>query len=166
MSQLDDAIQSLQSTSKRIVEIVSNLPTETVRWKFSAEKWSIQEILVHVEELIPYWSQEICRVVADPTVQWGRSHSDDARLAAVAKASERETTEVLAGIEAAAQRAVNALGALDDEDLKIESPSRNPRFGTKPMGFVLEDLLVEHVHNHLGQIQRNIEQFAKANARL
>jgi uncharacterized damage-inducible protein DinB len=160
VSQLHDAIRCIQETSKSMVDLVRDLPKETVVWKPSPEIWSILEILCHVEEAVPYWAYEIQRVAADPGAEWGRGHQNEARLAAVALSTKRKTAEVLAGIEEGTKRAVEALGMLQNEDLKIESPSRNPRFGTRPMAFVLDHLLVAHIGNHLAQIQRNINQFA------
>jgi uncharacterized damage-inducible protein DinB len=160
---LKESIQSIQRTSNSIVETVSRLPDETIRWKPAPEVWSIQEILSHVEEAVPYWADEIRRVVASPGTEWGRGHQNEARLAAVAASSRRSATEVLAGIQKGVQEAIAVLGKLRDEDLSIESPSRNPRFGTKPMSFVLDHLLVAHLRGHLGQIERNIDQFVAAN---
>lgn len=162
MSSLQESIESIQKSASGIVETVGNLPEQVIRWKPAPEVWSILEILCHVEEAVPYWADEIQRVAANPGIEWGRGHQNEARLAAVAASSQRKTKDLLAGIQKSAQKAVVLLAKLRDEDLRIESPSRNPRFGTKPMSFVLDHLLVAHLRGHLGQIQRNIEQFEAA----
>jgi hypothetical protein len=54
------------------------------------------------------------------------------------------------------------LSSLSEDDLNIESPSRNPRFGTKPMSFIVDHLLVEHLDTHLKQIRRNVQQYKEA----
>ncbi|WP_318503144.1 hypothetical protein [Bacillus sp. T3] len=51
------------------------------------------------------------------------------------------------------------LTKLDEDFLKVEAPSRNPRFGMKPISFIVDHLLVEHVIKHYGQIQRNLVKF-------
>ena len=51
---------------------------------------------------------------------------------------------------------------MSDSALDIEAPSRNPRWGVKPASFVLENLLLKHLSNHCGQIQRNIDQLVVA----
>jgi hypothetical protein len=52
------------------------------------------------------------------------------------------------------------LSSLTEEQLAIESPSRNPRFGTKPLSFIVDHLLVEHAAKHCGQIKRNLSKIA------
>lgn len=164
MSVLKASIQSIQDSVDGIVGAVGKAPDETVQWKPTPEAWSILEVLCHVEEAVPYWAEEIQRVVANPGIEWGRGHQNEERLAAVAASPQRRAGDVVAGIQKGAARAVSILSGLREEDLSIESPSRNPRFGTKPMSFVLDHLLVTHLRNHLGQIRRNLEQFHAASA--
>jgi uncharacterized damage-inducible protein DinB len=162
VSVLKTSIESIQDSVNSIVETVDTLPDEMVRWKPRPEVWSILEVLCHVEEAVPYWADEIHRVVAQPGVEWGRGHQNEARLAAVASAPRHNAKDIVAGIQRGTARAVAILNGLRDEDLLIESPSHNPRFGTKPMSFVLDHLLVAHLRGHLGQIRRSLEQFAAA----
>jgi uncharacterized damage-inducible protein DinB len=164
VSQLRESIESIQKSSDDIVEIVRKLSGETIQWKPSLNAWSILEILCHVEEAVPYWADEIHRVVENPGAEWGRGHQNEARLAAVAASTQREARDVLAGIEKGTQRAVTVLRTLRNEDLAIESPSRNPRLGAKPMSFALDHLLVAHLRDHLRQIERNIGQFVAASS--
>jgi hypothetical protein len=37
--------------------------------------------------------------------------------------------------------------------------SRNPRWGVKPAGFIVDHLIVQHLEKHLGQIRRNVAQY-------
>jgi uncharacterized damage-inducible protein DinB len=164
VSELRESIKAIRETSNSIVEVASKLPDEAIRWKPSEEKWSILEILCHLEEAVPYWATEIQRVVANPGIEWGRGHGDEVRLKAVALANERTVGDVLTGVQKGAQTAVKILETLRDADLEIESPSRNPRFGVKPMSFVLDHLLVVHLSNHLGQMQRNLSQLQARSA--
>ena len=48
---------------------------------------------------------------------------------------------------------------MSDADLDVESASRNPRLGVKPAQFIVDDLLVQHVEKHLGQVRRNVSQY-------
>ncbi len=162
MGRLKTSIESIQDSVKSLIETVSPLPDQTMQRRPAPEVWSILEILCHVEEAVPYWANEIQRVAASPGVEWGRGHQNEARLAAVAASSQRTAKDVVEGIQKSTARAVAILGGLRDEDLAIESPSRNPRFGTKPMSFILDHLLVAHLRGHLAQIHRNLEQLAAA----
>lgn len=69
---------------------------------------------------------------------------------------------VLAAIRQSKEQVQAVLGPLTAEKLAQEAPSRNPRFGTKPLSFVIEHLLVEHAAKHVEQIARNIEQYKQA----
>ncbi|MFC6604505.1 hypothetical protein ACFQDF_27915 [Ectobacillus funiculus] len=64
-------------------------------------------------------------------------------------------------MEALKSQVEQTLNKLDEEKLVLEAPSRNPRFGTKPISFIVDHLLVEHVSKHLGQIERNLSKINK-----
>lgn len=164
MGVVQQAIASVEESTKGIMETVDKLPEETIQWRPAPGVWSIHEILCHVDEAIPYWAEEIERVVTKPGVEWGRNHANEARLAAVAASSQRKTADVLASVQKGSQRTVALLKKWKDEDMNIESPSRNPRFATKPMSFVLDHLIVTHLRNHFGQIKRNLDQLSAANS--
>jgi hypothetical protein len=157
---LQQAIGSIQKSSKEIVETPRGLSDEVLRWKPEENVWSIMEILCHVEEVAPYWTAELEAVVSHPGIEWGRGVQDPVRLAAVTRAPERSLGDVLNGIEQATKETVDLLARLKDEDLDIESPSRNPRFGVKPMSFIVDHMMVEHLEKHLRQMQRNVAQFS------
>ncbi|WP_134698610.1 DinB family protein [Ammoniphilus sp. YIM 78166] len=159
MSQIQKNIQSINRLIDDILVAVESLTEEQVRWKPSAEAWSVQEVLCHVEEAIPYWLGEIQRVVEAPGMEWGRGLQHEGRLEAVAKADQRLVSDVAEGIRKTKEEVERVLGGLTDEALAIEAPSRNPRFGTKALSFVVDHLLVEHLETHLRQINRNVGQF-------
>lgn len=159
---MQEAIRSIQESIDGIVQTVKGLKEEQITFKPSEEAWSVQEVLVHVEEVIPYWLNEIERLRQSPGTEWGRGLQDEARLAAVAAAGQRSTSDVLAKLEGMKALVADRLSQLTEEELKREAPSRNPRFGTKPMQFIVDHLLVEHVAKHLGQIQRNLKQFEES----
>jgi hypothetical protein len=120
------------------------------------------EILGHLEEAMPYWAAEIQRVVANPGTEWGRNHQNESRLAAVAATPQRSIGDLIAGVAKAANAVTAVLRKLNERDLQIESPSRNPRWGVKPMSFVLDHLIVSHLRGHRDQIKRTLDQFAAA----
>jgi hypothetical protein len=157
---LEESIRSIQELAREVTQTVTELPEDALRWKPAVDIWSITEILGHMEEAVPYWAGEIQRVLANPGTQWGRNHHDEARLAAVSATSQRSTRNVIAGFGQAANIVVSSLRTLRETDLQIESPSRNARWGVKPMSFVLENLIVSHLRGHRDQIMRNLNQFS------
>jgi uncharacterized damage-inducible protein DinB len=161
---IDESIQSIQELATEITQTAVELPEDSLRWKPAADAWSIAEILGHVQEATPYWAGEIQRVVANPGTEWGRNHQNESRLAAVAATPQRSIRDLIAGVAEAANAVVAVLRKLNDQDLQIESPSRNPRWGVKPMSFVLDHLIVSHFRGHRDQIKRTLDQFAAAHA--
>jgi fumarylpyruvate hydrolase len=119
------------------------------------------DILCHVQEFVPYWTTQAIRVVEHSNELWGRDHSDRDRLAAVTNTSLRRLPDVQQAIQRAATESSSALARLSDADLNIEAASRNPRWGTKPAQFIVDDLIIGHVEKHARQIKRNVSQFRR-----
>ncbi|MED1951808.1 DinB family protein [Brevibacillus centrosporus] len=159
---MEEAIRSINESIDQIVGIAEGLPEELIRWKPQSDTWSIAEILCHVEEATPYWLQEIQALVASPGTEWGRGLQHAGRLEAVASAGKRSTAEVRQAIQHSKKNVRDILSSLSEVDLRSESPSRNPRFGTKPLAFIVEHLLLDHLDAHLRQIKRNMQQFEAA----
>ncbi|BAB05720.1 DinB family protein [Halalkalibacterium halodurans] len=161
MSQAHHYQSQLRSEITQLVQIVQPLSEEDIYWKPSHEEWSVMEILCHVEEMLFYWADEFVRVVEARGAEWGRGLQDEARLKAVSRAKERELTDVIDGILKAGHHAETQLASLSDEDLALQAPHRNPKFGVKPMSFLVEHFIIEHVQGHIRQIERTLEKRAQ-----
>ena len=155
------AAARLQRISEEILTDVQRLPAELIHWVPGENVWTVMDILCHVREFVPFWTGETLRIVRRPEEPWGRDHTDTARLAAVTNTSAQELGNVIDDIRRLVDQSVGALKDLSDRDLAVEATSRNPRWGLKPAVFVVDHLLVEHVEKHLGQIRRNVTQFAE-----
>ena len=136
---------------------------EVIQWKPSNEKWSILQVLSHMEEANRFWLQELKRTIANPEIKWGRGFDHKERLAAVADTTNVRTKEVIQKISAFKTVIRQSLIALNDSDLTIEATHKNPKFGTKPLSFLLDHFMVEHLDAHIAQIQRNIEEYNALN---
>jgi uncharacterized damage-inducible protein DinB len=158
MTAIQPAIESVQQSLNQMIETTNSLSEETIRWKPSDEEWSIMEILCHVLEAIPYWIGEINQLKANPGTEWGRNHLQQARLDAVAAADQRTVEEIIKNLTSLKDQIEVELGSLDSDTLAAEAPSRNPNFGTKPISFIVNHLIVEHARKHVGQIQRNLSK--------
>lgn len=152
-------VNEMEETAKQIAAVAGKLPDALVSWKPAEDKWSVLEVLCHIEEATSYWLIEIKRLLESPGAEWGRGLQDPGRLAGVARAATRTREEALAGLLQNVEAAKALLLPLTEEQLSREAPSRNPRFGTKPLRFIVEHLLAEHLNTHLNQINRNIVQY-------
>jgi uncharacterized damage-inducible protein DinB len=160
---VNQSIQYLIQSIDEIIETVKELSDDVIRWNPSEGEWSIIQILTHVVEATPYWLGEIEQILIDRHVEWGRGLQDEGRLAAVSSSRVENTLlqEVLKELEAVSPQIEQTLSKLNSENITWEATSRNPRFGTKPISFIVDHLLLEHISKHLGQIKRNLSKFNK-----
>ena len=156
---VQESILSIQQTADQIIQVCEGISQEVLLWKPAEDKWSIMEVLCHLEEAIPYWLVELQETIKSSQMPWGRGLQHEGRLTAVAVAHERSVSEVLRNLIDSKRQVQDVLGAISEEQLRIEAESRNPRFGRKPMSFIVEHLLKEHLVTHLNQIMRNIKAF-------
>ena len=156
------AADRLTKTAGEILADVQQLPSELIHWVPAEGVWTVMDNLCHIREFVPFWTGEALRIVRRPAEHWGRDHTDTARLAAVTHTAASRLDDVLDDIRAAVRRSAETLRTLSDEQLAVEAASKNPRWGVKPASFVVDELLVNHVAKHQGQIRRNVAQFNDA----
>ncbi|WIY59550.1 DinB family protein [Bacillus arachidis] len=157
---INDSIETVKQSLDQILLKAKRLSEEVIRWNPTEEEWSIMQIFCHLVEAVPYWLDEIELLLETPGKEWGRGLQQEDRLEAVNKDKVDSTSvsDVLKQLEELKYRVEQTLGKLDEEKLSLEAPSRNPRFGTKPISFIVDHLLVEHTSKHFGQIERNLSK--------
>lgn len=157
-----NAIMSVNKSINRIIETVKGLSEEKIRWNPTEEEWSIMQIIAHIVEAVPFWLSEIDHLIKSPGKEWGRNHLHEGRLQAVydEKVNATSVAEMLQALEDVKQQVKAGLGNLTTVQLAAEAPSRNPNFGIKPISFIIDHLIVEHVNKHEGQIQRNVSKIS------
>ncbi|MFJ8243740.1 DinB family protein [Peribacillus asahii] len=160
MTVTQNAVTSVNESIDRIIETVKGLSEETIRWNPTEEEWSIMQIVAHIVEALPYWVEEIEQLVQSPGQEWGRNHLHEGRLQAVSSETVDaiSVAELLQALEEVKQKVESGIGNLTAEQLAAEAPSRNPNFGTKPLSFIIDHLIDQHVNKHEGQIQRNLSK--------
>lgn len=155
-------IESITTSLDNILKAVDGLSEEVIRWNPSEEEWSILQILSHVAEATPYWLNELERILEKPGSEWGRGLQDPARLAAVENPEKLNVDQVIKDVAALKELVEKELGKVTDDRLSEENPHRNfAKFGNKPVSFLIEHFLVEHIEGHHGQIQRNLSKLDK-----
>lgn len=162
MGSIQAASAAIRSTAEEILREVDSMPRECIYWKPAPDVWSVMDNLCHIAEFVPYWTDQIVQVVHHPDREWGRTHSDPDRLAAVADTSSRDLETVKEQIRSAVCRSAKTIEQFTPAQLEAQAPARNPRWGIKPASFILDHLLVTHLQNHLSQIRRNLAQHEQA----
>lgn len=159
MSRVDNYIKTINQEIDNIVDTVTNLPEEKIRWKPDNDVWSIKEILAHVEEANNYWMSELKKTINAPDRKWGRGLQHEGRLSGVKRADQLDTDEIIKKVEDTKKTVEEAFSSIKEADLKIEAEHVNPKFGIKPLTFLVDHFMVEHLQGHQKQIERNIGQY-------
>lgn len=154
------AIKETKIAIEEMISIVSKLSEETIRWKPSAEEWSIMQVVAHVVEAIPFWLGEINQIRQHPDEVWGRDHTHQGRLEAVqeSRVDQLPVEELLQALAQLPEQTEQVLSKLTDEQLELIAPCRNPNFDGKPLKFIIDKLVVGHIKGHTGQIERNLSK--------
>lgn len=159
-SQNEARVQAVEKSIQEMIDIVKDLSEDTIRWNPTEEEWSIMQITSHVAEAIPFWIEEIKKINADSSVNWGRGLQHEGRLHAVSEDYLKTKTvdEVLAELEQVPAQVKELVLTLTDEQLATVAPANNPNFEGKPVQFIVDNLIVKHVEGHVGQIKRNLSK--------
>ena len=156
-------ITSVNESIDRILETVKGLSEETIRWNPTADEWSIMQIMAHIVEALPYRVDEIVQLVETPGKQWGRNHLHEPRLQAVKPETVDAISveDIVKELQQVKKTVQAGIENLTSEQLAAEATSVNPNFGTKPLSFIIDHLMDQHVNKHEGQIQRNLSKLSK-----
>jgi len=159
MSKIDKYVQSIQNTLDSILTEVNGLSEKNIRWEPSNDEWSILQILNHVKEATSYWLSEMETVLSDPGSQWGRGLKDKARLEAVSNPEALDVNKVIESISNLKNEVRERLSQVSESRLTEENPHRNfEKFGNKPVSFIIEHFIDEHIEKHHSQIKRNLSK--------
>ncbi len=121
-------------------------------YKAPAEnEWSIMQNLAHIVEIMPYWANEIEKLVAHPGQNFGRTQQHEGRLKAISEHGGDSLEQIKAALPGSYARLQEVLGNLKDSDLELTGV--HPRFGEKSLDWFIEDFVTGHLIAHLEQIK-------------
>lgn len=159
MNEAQAAAATMRSTAEEILLQVDSMPKDCIYWKPGPEVWTVMDNLCHIIEFVPYWTAQAVQAIGHPAQEWGRTHHDPDRLVAVTGTSSRDLTGVKEQLRSCVMSSASTLEKLTPDQLATEAPSRNPKWGIKPVSFIVNTLLVGHLRSHLSQIRRNLTQY-------
>lgn len=158
-------VNAVESSLDKIVETVTDLSEETIRWKPSDEEWSILQVVSHLNEATPFWLGELDTILSAPSSEWGRGLQHPGRLAAVENPAALNVNDEIETLKNLKHDVAERLGQVKDEQLSDDNPHRNfAKFGNKPVSFMIEHFIVEHTEGHYNQIKRNLNKLSEVNA--
>jgi uncharacterized damage-inducible protein DinB len=114
-------------------------------------EWSIQQNLAHIAEFMPYWADEISKLLARPGQNFGRTQQDAARLQAIEQHGRESLAQVKEALPHSYARLQEVLERLQDSDLQLSGQHSN--FGEKSLAWFIEDFVTRHLIDHLEQIK-------------
>ena len=124
----------------------------TKLYKIPAEnEWSIMQNLAHIVEIMPYWANEIEKLVAHPGQNFGRTQQHEGRLKAISEHGGDSLEQVKEALPGSYVRLQQVLDNLRDSDLELTGV--HPRFGEKSLDWFIEDFVTGHLIAHLEQIR-------------
>jgi uncharacterized damage-inducible protein DinB len=114
-------------------------------------EWSIMQNLAHVVEIMPYWANEIEKLVARPGQNFGRTMQHEGRLQAIREHGSDSLERMKAALPGSYTRLQEVLSKLTDSDLELTGT--HPRYGEKSLDWFIEEFVTQHLINHVEQIR-------------
>ena len=146
--------QRLHSGVTQLEAIISAASDREWLRRPAAQGWSLAELTAHVTEMLPYWSGQVAAVARSATAKpaFGRTHEDPDRLAAVQRGSASDRLEALDRLRIARAEAETTLASVPPDGWS--SVGVHSRRGPMTAAEILDQFLVEHVREHVGQAER------------
>jgi hypothetical protein len=130
---------------------LSTLVTAKLYQTPDENEWSITQSLAHIQEFLPYWAEEVEKLLAHPGQNFGRTMQDEGRLEALrvhGYDTLRQLKEALPGSYA---RLDDVLSRLQESDLELTA--RHVRFGEHTLEWFIDEFITGHLHGHVMQLQ-------------
>jgi uncharacterized damage-inducible protein DinB len=157
---LNEKLEMFKKSIENIVAVLNNAEEAALYAKPSDKEWSAMQIVSHILEAVDFWVTDLEALLVVPGAKWGRNHEHVRRLAAVDEdvVSRIKKEEAITTLENLVTKVEAAFVKVKDEDLVKTAPSYNPNFDGKPLSFLVDHLIVQHVTGHYGQLIRHLEK--------
>lgn len=116
--------------------------------------WGPPEVLAHVNEMLPYWTDQLETVLAGTgkeAVPFGRVATDPGRLGRIEADRKRPIGELLDEIAAGLERASGFVAGLSADD--AERRGLHSTRGELSVAAAIERFLVTHLEEHVEQLR-------------
>ena len=148
--------QEVQSSVEELRGLIygpfSQLPTEKLYQRPAENEWTLMENIAHIIEFMPYWGNEISKLVKNPDQPFGRTMEDPGRLRGISEHSHDTLPQTLANLNSSYAHLDSVLQSLHDSDLAITGLHK--KFGQRTLAWFIEEFVTRHLRAHLEQIQQ------------
>ncbi|HZD67015.1 MAG TPA: DinB family protein [Acidimicrobiales bacterium] len=115
------------------------------------ERWDQGQVLSHLNELFPFWVDQVDQVVAaGGGVAFGRTKETPSRLERIEQGRGGDPDVLLRGMDAGVDQTVSLLERLTDDQLALVG--HHPSLGELTMAQAIDEFLVDHLHQHADQL--------------
>ena len=149
-----DRSSRLLAAAEHIRATVPEVPDEarTSADPETGEQWDRGQVLAHVAEILPYWSEQAELVVErGGGVPFGRVKSNPERIAAIERDRRVDTAKLLERIDQGLREVLALLGRLDEAALA--RTGTHERVGEMTVAAIIDRFVVEHLEEHADQLQ-------------
>jgi hypothetical protein len=155
-SDVDDRLLGAHAglaASRSGVEAGAPWPASTNFGHEPESTWNPPELLAHVAEMLPYWMDQIERILEGypEPVPFGRVATDEERIAAIGRERARPVGELFDQIATGAQAAADRLRGLSDDQLGRRGT--HPTLGEMNVEAVAERMFIRHLGDHAEQLR-------------
>ncbi|MFC7685914.1 DinB family protein [Ureibacillus sp. GCM10028918] len=157
---LKEKVEVFKKSILDIIKVLEDTEDSVLYIKPSEKEWSGMQIVSHVLEAVDFWLVDLEALLIVPGAKWGRNHEHVRRLAAVDEivVLGLKKEEAIKGLQNLVPRVEEALGKVHEDNLAKTAPSYNPNFDGKPLSFLVDHLIVQHVAGHYGQLVRHLQK--------
>lgn len=139
-----DLLSVLEKNSKEVVQLLSPLSPEKLKYRYAEGKWSIPQLLVHVMDAERIFSYRIlCIARGDKTPLPGFEEDDYARNS---NADERAFSEVLEEYINVRKATISLLKSLNDSLLSNTGISNTKKVSVRTLCYILAGHEIHHVN--------------------
>jgi hypothetical protein len=155
-------IQRLQAAVADVLRQADRLGPQDAYGRPEADAWSAAEILAHLVEMLPYWSEQAQAVAvrSQNGEPFGRTHDDPQRITAVRDHAHDDPRELVVGLRTSLDRAMALLRAIPSACWL--RTGRHARRGEMTVAQIVEQFLVEHAEEHAHQLAATLDTEAHA----
>ena len=163
-SQYHEHITQFEQNITTMVQLIQQNEPQVLYQKPSEHEWSVMQIASHVVEAVQFWVVDLQALLIVPNAKWGRNHEHVRRLAAVDEQVVKAISieDISTSLNALIPTVKQALSLVEETHLDNIAPSYNPNFDQKPLSFLINHLIIQHIASHKGQMERHLAKVLAA----
>lgn len=150
-----DAANSYDTLNQLIDGPLAALAPEKLYREAAENEWTIMENLAHVVEFMPYWANEVAKLLTEPGRNFGRVATDERRIKEIADHAHDSLDQIKAMLPISYARLQEVLASLRDSDLAITG--NHVKYGEKALAWFIEDFITGHLRAHNRQIEEAMQ---------